>query len=158
MFFNLLAVLPIMEKLAINPSELKDAREIGYNHAIIANGDFYMAGQVAMDADSNVVGDDIETQARKAYANVEILLEAIGKSFDDIAKVTTHIIDPYERYYNGYKEVYWEMFDEPYPCHTVLGAHQLAHEDYLLEIEIEVPLSETDIETIEPDGEEIQQI
>lgn len=158
MFFNLLAILPIMEKLAINPSELKDAREIGYNHAIIANGDFYMAGQVAMDADSNVVGDDIETQARKAYANVEILLEAIGKSFDDIAKVTTHIIDSYERYYNGYKEVYWEMFDEPYPCHTVLGAHQLAHEDYLLEIEIEVPLSETDIETIEPDGEEIQQI
>mgnify|MGYP000270532321 CR=1 FL=1 len=53
-----------MERYAINPPELKDARDIGYNHAIVADGTFYMAGQVAMDAESNVIGDDIETQVR----------------------------------------------------------------------------------------------
>ncbi|RQG88047.1 RidA family protein [Natrarchaeobius halalkaliphilus] len=147
-----------MERYAINPKPLKDAREIGYNHGIVANGTFYMAGQVAMDAESNVIGDDIETQARKAYENVGILLDAIGKDFEDVAKVTTHIIDPHERYFDGYKTVYFETFDEPYPCHTVLGAHQLAHEKYLLEIEIEVPLSADDIDAIEPDGDVIRSI
>ena len=147
-----------MDRLAINPTPLKDARSIGYNHAIIADGTFYMAGQVAMDAESNVVGSDIETQARKAYENVEILLDAVGKEVDDIVKVTTHIVEPHERYFDGYKEVYLDTFEEPYPCHTVLGAHQLAHEEYLVEIEVEVPLTEADIDAIEPDGEEIRQI
>jgi len=147
-----------MERLAINPGPLKDARGIGYNHAIIANGQFYMAGQVAMDSESNIIGDDIETQARKAYENVEILLGAIGKGTADVTKVTTHIVEPHERYFEGYKQVYLETFEEPYPCHTVLGAHQLAHEGYLVEIEVEVPLTDADIDAIEPDGEEIRRI
>jgi 2-iminobutanoate/2-iminopropanoate deaminase len=147
-----------MTRYAINPPELKDARGIGYNHAIVDGGQFYMAGQVAMDADSNVVGDDIETQARKAYENVEILLDTVGQTFADVAKVTTHIVDPAEHYYDGYKEVYWETFDEPYPCHTVLGHDQLANEDYLVEIEVEVPLSDSDIDAIEPDGDVIRTV
>jgi 2-iminobutanoate/2-iminopropanoate deaminase len=147
-----------MERIHINPSELKDAQAIGYNHGIVANGEFYMAGQVAMDENGEVVGDDIETQARKAYENVGILLGAIGKEFTDVTKVTTHILEPHERYYDGYKNVYWETFGEPYPCHTVLGAHQLAHEEYLVEIEVEVPLSEADVAGIEPDGDEVVRI
>ncbi|MFC6723277.1 RidA family protein [Halobium palmae] len=147
-----------MSRLAINPTELKDAREIGYNHAIIDEGTFYMAGQVAMDADSSVVGDDIETQARKAYDNVGVLLETVGKSFDDVAKVTTHIVDPAEHYYDGYKSVYWETFEEPYPCHTVLGHEQLANEEYLVEIEVEVPFTTDDIESLEPDGSIIREV
>jgi len=147
-----------MERYAINPPELKDARDIGYNHAIIADGTFYMAGQVAMDADSNIVGDDIETQARKAYENVETLLAAVGKGTENVAKVTTHIVDPDEHYYDGYKTVYLDTFDEPYPCHTVLGAHKLAHEDYLVEVEIEVPMSEADVAALDPDGETVRRI
>ena len=147
-----------MTRYAINPPELKDARGIGYNHAVVDGGQFYMAGQVAMDADSNVVGNDIETQARKAYENVGILLDAVGKTFADVAKVTTHIVDPVEHYYDGYKEVYWETFDEPYPCHTVLGHDQLANEDYLVEVEVEVPLSDSDVDAIEPDGEVIRAV
>jgi len=147
-----------MTRYAINPPELKDARGIGYNHAVVDGGQFYMAGQVAMDADSNVVGNDIETQARKAYENVGILLDAVGKTFADVAKVTTHIVDPAEHYYDGYKKVYWETFDEPYPCHTVLGHDQLANEDYLVEVEVEVPLSDSDVDAIEPDGEVIRAV
>jgi enamine deaminase RidA (YjgF/YER057c/UK114 family) len=143
-------------RYAINPSQLKDARDIGYNHAIVDDGTFYMAGQVAMDADSNVVGGDIGTQARKAYENVGILLDAIGQTFADVAKVTTHIVDPRSHYYDGYKEVYWETFDEPYPCHTVLGHDQLANEAYLVEIEVEVPLTAADVDALEPDGEVIR--
>jgi enamine deaminase RidA (YjgF/YER057c/UK114 family) len=145
-------------RLLINPDQLKDATAIGYNHAIIANGAFYMAGQVPMDADGEIVGEDITTQARKAYQNVATLLGTVGKDLSDITKVTTHIIDPHERYFEGYKAVYWETFEEPYPCHTVLGADQLAHEEYLLELEVEVPFSDEDIAAIDPDGDEIVRV
>lgn len=147
-----------MTSYGINPPELKDAQSIGYNHARIDGGTFYMAGQVAMDADSAVVGDSMRAQARKAYENVGTLLDAIDKGYDDIAKVTTHIVDPAKHYYDGYKEVYWETFDEPYPCHTVLGHEQLANEEYLVEVEVEVPLSSADIEAIEADGETIREL
>lgn len=147
-----------MVRYAINPSELKDARAIGYNHAVVDEGTFYMAGQVAMDAESNVVGDDIRAQAEKAYENVGVLLDAVGKDYADVAKVTSHVVEPRERYYDGYKEVYLDTFSEPYPCHTVLGAHQLAHEDYLVEVEVEVPLSSEDVAAIEPDGDEIRAV
>lgn len=147
-----------MERYALNPPELKDARAIGYNHGIVAEGRLYTAGQVAMDADSNVVGDSIGAQARKVYENVGILLDAIDMSFEDVAKVTTYILDPKNRYFDGYKEVYLDTFDEPYPCHTVLGVDQLAHEEYLLEVEVEVPLSGEDIAAIDPDGDEVRRI
>jgi enamine deaminase RidA (YjgF/YER057c/UK114 family) len=145
-------------RYAINPPELKDARDIGYNHARIEGETFYMAGQVAMDADSTVVGDDIETQARTAYENVATLLGTIDKDVSDVTKVTTHIVDPATHYYDGYKAVYWETFDEPYPCHTVLGHEQLANEAYLVEIEVDVPLTTADVAAIEPDGETIREL
>ena len=147
-----------MERLLINPPELKDAQSIGYNHAIIENGEFSMAGQVAMDADGEIVGDDIESQARRAYENLGRLLSAIGKEFADVTKVTTHIVDPHSNYYDGYKDVYWETFSEPYPSHTVLGAHQLAHEDYLVEVEIDLALTAADIDAIEPDGDAVERV
>lgn len=133
-----------MARRTINPPELKDARSIGYNHGIVQDGTFYMAGQVAMDSDSEVVAHDIEGQARKVWENVGYLLEEIDREYGDVAKVTTYIVDP-EAHYDGYKEVYWEVFgDGPYPCHTVLGVESLAHEDYLVEVEVEVPLSTGD--------------
>ena len=147
-----------MERLLINPHDLKDARSIGYNHAVIENGEFAMAGQVAMDANGEIVGDDIKTQAHRAYENVGHLLGAIGKDFPDVTKVTTHIVDPHSNYHDGYKDVYWETFAEPYPSHTVLGVHQLAHEDYLVEVEIDLALTDADVDAIEPDGDVIQRV
>ena len=147
-----------MERLLINPTDLKNARSIGYNHAVIENGEFAMAGQVAMDANGEIVGDDIETQARRAYENVGHLLGAIDKDFPDVTKVTTHIVDPHSNYHDGYKDVYWETFAEPYPSHTVLGVHQLAHEDYLVEVEIDLAVSDADVDAIEPDGDVIQRV
>ena len=147
-----------MERLLINPTDLKNARSIGYNHAVIENGEFAMAGQVAMDANGEIVGDDIKTQARRAYENVGHLLGAIDKDFPDVTKVTTHIVDPHSNYHDGYKDVYWETFAEPYPSHTVLGVHQLAHEDYLVEVEIDLAVSDADVDAIEPDGDVIQRV
>lgn len=69
-----------------------------------------------------------------------------------------YIIETYERYYNGYKQVYMETFAQPYPCHTVLGTRQLAHKDYLVDIDVDVPLRNADFNQLQPNGKEIRKI
>jgi hypothetical protein len=39
-----------------------------------------------------------------------------------------------------------------------LGAHQLAHEDYLVEVEIDLALTAADIDAIEPDGDAVERV
>lgn len=76
-----------MTRYAIKPPQLEDAPGNGYKHAIVDGGTYSIAGQVAMDEHSNVIGEAIETHVRKAYENAEMLPETIDKAFADPAKV-----------------------------------------------------------------------
>ena len=125
-----------MARDAYSPDQLA---ETPYSHAVVEHGNFYMAGQVARDADGNVVGDDLESQTRKVFENVETLLNSVGKELADIAKVTVYIIGDHESL-DGYKQVYEEKFEEPYPCQTVVGTQPLGDSDVMIEIEAEVPM------------------
>jgi len=125
-----------MPRRAINPDELS---ETSYNHAIVDSGNLYMAGQVPRDSHGNIVGNDLESQTRKTFENIGVLLEKVDKEFDDVAKVTVYIIGEQESL-EGYKRVYDEVFSEPYPCQTVIGTQPLVDSPLLIEIEAEVPM------------------
>lgn len=125
-----------MGREAYSPEQLS---ETPYSHAIVENGNLYMAGQVARDADGNIVGDDLETQSRKVFENIEVILDAVGKELSDVAKVTVYIIGDHDSL-DGYKKVYNETFEEPYPCQTVLGTRSLGGSNVMIEIEAEVPM------------------
>jgi enamine deaminase RidA (YjgF/YER057c/UK114 family) len=130
-----------MSREEINPDGLIDSKSIGYNQAIVEDGTLYMSGQVGWDDEFQLAGNDIESQTRKAFENVEAILDEIGKSLSDITKVTAHIVDPHERT-DGFFEVWNGIYSsEPYPCLTILGPQQLAQEGFLVEIEIEVPVN-----------------
>ena len=124
----------------LNPPGLPDSSEYGYNHAIVADGTLYMSGQVGMDGDRTLASDGITGQAEQAFENVATICRAVDRTLNDVVKVTAYIVDPHSRFAE-YNEVYMKQFDEPYPCHTVLGVEQLAGPEYVLEIEAEVPLS-----------------
>ena len=129
-----------MSRDVFNPDGLIDAPSLGYNHGIIDNGTLYMSGQVGWDENFQVAGDDIESQTRKAFDNVTLLLEAVDKTLADVTKVTAHIVDPPANR-EGFFEVWNEVYDgEPYPCLTILGPESLAQEDFLVELEVEVPV------------------
>ena len=54
----------------------------------------YLAGQVARTADGTPVGaGDLAAQVEQAYVNVGAALEAVGGTFDDVAKVTLYLVD-----------------------------------------------------------------
>ena len=63
----------------VNPSELHPAP--GFSHLALAEGArlVFVAGQVALDREFNVVGgDDLGAQARAAMENVKVALETAG--------------------------------------------------------------------------------
>jgi enamine deaminase RidA (YjgF/YER057c/UK114 family) len=54
----------------------------------------FIAGQVALDADGNRVGDgDTAAQVEQCYVNIAAALAAAGATFDDVAKFTVYATD-----------------------------------------------------------------
>ncbi|SNZ12742.1 2-iminobutanoate/2-iminopropanoate deaminase [Natronoarchaeum philippinense] len=131
-----------MTRRTIAPDGLADSEPHHFSPGVVADGTLYVSGQVGTDENGRYVGDDIESQARQAFANVETLLAAVDRDLDDIVKVTSYVVDIRERY-DDYHAVYRETFPErPFPCHTALGVESLASEDPIVEIEVEVPVDE----------------
>jgi enamine deaminase RidA (YjgF/YER057c/UK114 family) len=129
-----------MTREVINPNGVPDTTELGFNQLIVEDGNLYMSGQVGWDEDFEVVGGDLKSQAHKAFENLETVLESLDKDLEDVTKIRTYIVDPYERY-EDYREVWAEVWgDGPYPCHAVLGVEQLAREELIVELEAEAPL------------------
>ncbi len=129
---------------ALNPDVLYDATEFGFNQARIDNGTLFVSGQVAVDSDLHVVGTDIESQARRAFENLGGVLDAAGEDFESVGKVTTYMVDLAENV-DGYRPVWKGVFDEPYPCQTLIGVDQLspfADGELLIEVDAEVSLDE----------------
>ncbi len=88
---------------------------------VIVSGDLvYTAGQVAFDADGNVVGTDAETQTRQVLDNVRLCLEAAGCSLDDVLKVNAYLTDLAD--FKTFNAVYTEFFSEPFPVRTTVQA------------------------------------
>lgn len=146
----------------ILPDELSDSTARLYTHARVADGVLYMSGQVGWEGDEadpeveevndrdrpgvayregdgSVPDTEIEAQTRQAFENVAIILDEVDKELSDVRKVTSYFTN-IDRDFGGYKTVWGQIFDEPYPCHTAIGVDSLAAEDLLLEIEAEVPL------------------
>lgn len=69
------------------------ARGRGFQMAIVqhAGQTIHFTGQVAWDADENLVGiGDVEAQTRQCFRNIERLLGAAGGELADIVSITTY--------------------------------------------------------------------
>ena len=123
----------------IEPDGLIDTQRMHYSQAIVEeDGSVYTSGQVGWDEQFEVAGDDITSQARQVYENVELLLEDADRDLEDVRKVTSYLVDAPANL-EDYLAVWEDVFDtEPYPCHTILGVDSLALEEFLLEVEVEL--------------------
>jgi 2-iminobutanoate/2-iminopropanoate deaminase len=91
-----------------------------YSPVVISGDAVYTAGQIANDADGNLVKGGIEEQTRQALQNVRTCVEAAGSSMADVVKVNAYLADLGD--FAGYNEVYVEFFDAPYPARTSVQA------------------------------------
>lgn len=94
----------------------------------------YISGQVAMDAEGNVVGEgDIKAQTERVLENVAIVLDEAGGGLEDVVKVTVFITDM--GMYDGIHEVRRRYFSEPYPASSMVEVSALIDPRLLVEME-----------------------
>ncbi|MFZ5670023.1 MAG: RidA family protein [Pseudomonadota bacterium] len=105
----------------------------GYSQGVAAGGAIYVAGQVSIDADGQIVGaGDIAAQTRQTLENVRQVLLAGGMDLNNVTYTTAYLTD-----FDGYKafcQTWCEVFGDHAPARATLRA-QLVHPDLLVEIQ-----------------------
>lgn len=124
-----------MGRELINPASLHPAP--GFSHITVATGTktIYFAGQVALDAQFNVIGgDDLRAQTVAAMRNLETAMLEVGVGWDDIVRRTIYTTMPteFETITSGIVEVTGGAGD---PAQTIAGVTGLAVPGLLIEIE-----------------------
>lgn len=121
-----------MARNAIQPAGLH--KPAHYSPAIKAGNTLYVAGQVAMDVNGNLVGKgDFEAQGVQVFENLKAILAAAGGTLDDVVKLNSYVTDLKHRL--AFVELRQRYFNKPYPASTFVVITSLASPDYLLEVE-----------------------
>ena len=118
----------------VNPAGVHEPIGRSYSHARKAGNTVYLAGQVALDAQGNLVGKgDIVAQTDQVFRNLSGVLAAAGGSFADVVKLTTYLTSREDL--PGFREGRQRHFTRDPPANTLVIVSGLASPDFLLEIE-----------------------
>lgn len=110
-----------------------------YSPAIRSNGFLFVSGQVGSKADGSPE-EDLETQVRTAFNNLNAILAAAGSSFDDVVDVTVFIVDPqstFERIWSVVVSEFWGS--APHPTVTAVGVTWLYGFDFEIKVIAKLP-------------------
>lgn len=79
-------------KRLVNPESIHVTK--GYSHAVQVGKTVYIAGQVGVDRDGKLVGqDDPIAQARQIVENIKAILDEVGAGAQNIVKMNTYVTD-----------------------------------------------------------------
>ena len=106
----------------------------GYSHAVKVGNTIYVAGQIALDEEGNLVGEgDVVAQTECDYENLKRILEAAGASMSDVVSMRIYTVD-----LEGFKktgEIRRKYFGNHRPAMTAIGITELYNPGYLIEVE-----------------------
>jgi 2-iminobutanoate/2-iminopropanoate deaminase len=105
-----------------------------YSQAVRAGQLLFVSGQVPLDpATGQIVAGDIAAQTRRVFDNLAAVLDAGGRSFADVVKVTVFLADMND--FAAVNEVYGSYFSEPYPARATVQVARLP-KDARVEIDL----------------------
>jgi 2-iminobutanoate/2-iminopropanoate deaminase len=112
-----------MSKNAITSREL--APPVGpFSQAVDAGGFIYFSGQVGQDpATGKLVAGGIAAETERIFQNLTAVLEAAGKSFDDVVRAGVYLTSMSD--YAALNGIYAKHFSQPFPARTVIGVAAL---------------------------------
>ncbi|PXX62206.1 enamine deaminase RidA (YjgF/YER057c/UK114 family) [Nocardia tenerifensis] len=118
----------------------------GYAHAVtVSNGLAFVSGQIAVDAEGNLVGgDDMAAQTRQALTNLENVLHALGTDWTGLVKLTWFVTDTARL--QDIRDVRDEFLrpalgDRPNPASTLVRVAGLFRPEFLVEVEAVVAVA-----------------
>lgn len=123
-----------MPKQVINPPTVHSPIGRGYAHAVKVGDTVYIAGQVALDPQGNLVGKgDIRAQTEQVFRNLQGVLEACGGSLRDLVKITVYLVRAED--IPAFREVRSRYLAHEPPASTLTVISRLASPDFLVEVE-----------------------
>jgi enamine deaminase RidA (YjgF/YER057c/UK114 family) len=96
-----------------------------------------VSGQTAWDANRRLVGgSDLGAQARQAFENLRLVLEAGGAALSDVVSLRFYVVDYEPEHAQAVGGAFREFFPvSSAPAATWVGVSALADPDFLIEIE-----------------------
>src|SRR5215472_18966730 len=118
-----------------NPNTL--AKPPGYSYVVEATGPnrlIFIAGQLGLDMENKLVGEDFRSQANKAIDNLKLALADAGATIRDVVKINNYLVDM------SHISIFREVRDQHFnmsapPASTTVAISQLARPGALFEIE-----------------------
>ncbi|MFB4392085.1 MULTISPECIES: RidA family protein [unclassified Pseudomonas] len=110
-----------------------------YSPAVRANGLLFVSGQVGSREDGSPE-PGLENQVRRAFANLNAILQAAGCSFADVQDVQLFIVDPQDKFKTIWDLVRAEFWGAaPYPTVTAVGVTWLYGFDFEIKVVARLP-------------------
>lgn len=105
-----------------------------YNHAMRVGDLLYSSGQIPLNAATGQIdGADIQTQTRRVFENVRVILESEGLGFQNVFKTTVYMTNLGD--FAAMNEIYGQYFSANFPARSTV---QVAGLPRGAQIEIEV--------------------
>lgn len=93
----------------------------------------YTSGQIPLNKDGILAGDDIKTQTHQVMKNVEAILIEAGSDMNRLIKTTCFLSDMNN--FAAFNEVYASYFDRNLPARSCVEVARLPR-DVLVEVEV----------------------
>jgi reactive intermediate/imine deaminase len=137
---KILSIFVLLIAVSASAQEIERTNPAGmtqptaYSHLVKYDKLMFIAGQVALDGDGNVVGEgDMAAQFRQVLENLKTILSSEGADFSNIVKInifTTNVDALREN-----MAIRSEYFGDQAPASTLVQIDRLARPVFLLEIE-----------------------
>lgn len=126
----------------VNPAHLHDPSPNGYSTAVIAPAGgrvVHVSGQGGQDA-TGALSPEFAVQVAQAYANLGVVLDALGAGPERVAKLTVFVVDHDMSKLGVLTRAVTEMFGSFLPAQTLVPVPKLAIDPMLVEVEAVVVL------------------
>lgn len=95
-----------------------------YSQAVRIGNTVYCSGQIPLDpATGELVPGDIRVQARRAFDNLQAVVQAAGADFGQVARLGLYLLDLGQ--FGEVNAVMGEYFRAPYPARSTIGVSAL---------------------------------
>ena len=130
-----------MSRLVHVPAGIFDGLQYGFAQVAILPTPFgnavHVSGQVAWDTDQNIVGaGDIGRQLEKSLENLSLALESVGAKFDQVGALRIYVKQSHMHEGKAISGALKAVFGDNPPCSTWIGVPRLAHDEFLVEVEL----------------------
>lgn len=116
-------------------------KQYGYSHAVKIGNDIKISGAVSMDDAGNPTAiGDLGQQMKNCYADLDKILKHYGCTFDDV--IVENIFTTNMPLFLENAAYRAEIYTKQFPTGSWLGVKELAIPEFMIEIELEVHISE----------------